>query len=92
MEAAQAMERAAHKAVIDDPSLSLDEKLAESRKRFAKTIFSCPENLCWKVWLAAGRMELSAGRFDEARRLFLKSYSVVPSKGRPSVLLECVRL
>jgi len=92
MEAAQAQERAAHIAVSKDPSQSLNERLAASRKHFAKTIFSCPENLCWKVWLAAGRMELSAGRFDEARRLFLKSFSVVPTKGRPSVLLECVRL
>lgn len=92
MEAAQALERAAHIAVNNNPSLSISDLLSESRKRFAKTIISCPENLSWKVWLAAGRMELSAGRFDEARRLFLKSYAVVPTKGRPSVILECVRL
>lgn len=92
MEAAQALERAAHKAKNEDPSISLNGMLTESRSRFVKTISSCPENLCWKVWLAAGRMELSAGRFEEARRLFLKSHSVVPAKGRPSVLLECVRL
>jgi len=92
MEAAQAQERAAHIAIAKNPSISLNEMLEATRTHFAKTIFSCPENLCWKVWLAAGRMELSAGRFNEARRLFLKSYSVVPTKGRPSVLLECVRL
>ena len=92
MEAAQALERAAHIAITNEPIKAVGDLLTETRKRFAKTIFSCPENLCWKVWLAAGRMELSAGKFDEARRLFLKSFSVVPTKGRPSVLLECVRL
>jgi hypothetical protein len=92
MEAAQALERSAHIAVNNDPSLSISDLLSDSRTRFAKTIISCPENLCWKVWLAAGRMELSAGRFNEARRLFLKSHAVVPTKGRPSVILECVRL
>ncbi len=92
MEAAQALERAAHTAKNGNSSISLNTMLTESRHRFVRTIFSCPENLCWKVWLAAGRMELSAGRFEEAKRLFLKSYSVVPAKGRPAVLLECVRL
>mmetsp|Transcript_3891 Transcript_3891/g.7486 ORF Transcript_3891/g.7486 Transcript_3891/m.7486 type:complete len:1405 (-) Transcript_3891:348-4562(-) len=92
MEAAQALERSAHITVTQNPSLSIIDLLSESRKRFAKTIMSCPENLCWKVWLAAGRMELSAGRFDKARRLFLKSFAVVPAKGQPSVILECVRL
>lgn len=92
MEAAQARERSAHKASREGTPISLNRMLDESRIRFVKTILSCPENLCWKVWLAAGRMELSSGRFKEARQLFLKSYSVVPAKGRPSVLLECVRL
>jgi len=92
LEAAQAHERAAHLAVEKDATISLDERLAPSRKRFVITVSNCPSNLHWKVWLAAGRMELSAGRFNEARKLFLKSYSVVPVKGRPSVLLECARL
>jgi len=92
MEAAQALERAAHIAMRKESNQCLSDLLTETRKRFANTILFCPENLCWKAWLAAGRMELSAGRFDEARRLFLKSFSVVPTKGRPSVLLECVRL
>jgi la-related protein 1 len=92
MEAAQALERAAHISISKDSNQCLSDLLTETRKRFTKTIFFCPENLCWKAWLAEGRMELSAGRFDEARQLFLKSFSVVPTKGRPSVLLECVRL
>lgn len=92
MEAAQAIERAAHLAVSMDSSIDLNSRLEDTRSRFARTIISCPDNLCWKVWLAAGRMELSAGRYEEARKLCLKSLSVVPSKGKSSVLLECVKL
>ena len=92
MEAAQAIERAAHLAVSVDSSIDLNSRLEDTRSRFARTIISCPDNLCWKVWLAAGRMELSGGRYEQARKLCLKSLSVVPSKGKPSVLLECVKL
>ncbi len=92
LEAAQALERAAHLSVETNKNTSLAHALTESRKRFVMTIGTCPVNLRWKVWLAAGRMELSAGRFEEARKIFLKSYAVVPDKGRNSVLLECARL
>lgn len=92
MEAAQAIERAAHLAASMDSSIDLNSRLEDARSRFARTIVSCPDNLCWKVWLAAGRMELSAGRYENARKLCLKSLSVVPNKGKSSVLLECVKL
>ena len=92
LEAAQAQERGAYLAFENDQSINLSKLLSESRKRFAMTVGACPTNLRWKVWLAAGRMELSAGRFEESRKIFLKSYSVVPLKGRPTVLLECARL
>jgi len=92
LEAAQAQERAAHHFASENKDASLNEKLDLCRHSYVKTISACPEKLCWKVWLAAGRMELSACRFEEARRLFLKSFSVVPPKGRPVVLLECSRL
>lgn len=90
LEAAQALERAAH--LHDNDTTSQKKRLDLSRKSFVQAVSCCPENLCWKVWLAAGRMELSAGRFDTARKLFLKSFSVVPEKGRPAVFLECARL
>ena len=92
LEAAQSLERAAHFATEQDKNLSLSKALSESRKRFVMTIASCPENLRWKVWLAAGRMELTAGRSLQARKIFLKSYEVVPGKGKALVLLECARL
>mmetsp|Transcript_15225 Transcript_15225/g.22390 ORF Transcript_15225/g.22390 Transcript_15225/m.22390 type:complete len:1864 (+) Transcript_15225:253-5844(+) len=108
MEAAQVQERAAILAAVaaekdyvdnyrdaGNSTLSfptLNEKLSRCRRCFARTVLACPPNLCWKVWLAGGRMELIAGRVDVARKLFLRAYDVVPEKGRSAVLLECARL
>jgi len=71
---------------------SPQQSLSQSRTSFARTVLTCPTNLCWKVWLAGGRMELAAGETTKARKLFLRAYDVVPEKGRPAVLLECARL
>jgi len=92
LEAAQAQERAALMVVAKDANINLNEQLEVCRRSFAKTILTCPPSLCWKVWLAGGRMELMAGRTDEARQLFLRSHDVVPEKGRAAVMLECARL
>jgi hypothetical protein len=88
MEAALAQERAA--AVSDKDQMS--ELMTKSRKSFARTVLASPENMRWKVWLAAARMELSVGDLDTARRLCLMSNSIVPSKGRATVIIELARL
>ena len=92
LEAAQMLERCAVEFL--DPATDPTAKavLDMSRKRFARTILTCPPNLRWKVWLAAGRMEVAAGNTDRARALFLRAHQVVPDKGRAVALLECARL
>ena len=45
------------------------------------TALSCPSNLSWKVWLAGGRMELSAGNVGKARSLFLRAHKVCAGEG-----------
>ena len=92
LDAAQILERAALSSVAGMPDASIDHALDVCRKRVAMTALSCPSNLSWKVWLAGGRMELSAGNIDVARSLFLRAHKVVPEKGRVATLLECARL
>ena len=92
LEAAQAMERAAVMFCEANPNEKLDDHLTRSRTRFAKAAVSCPPNLVWKVWLAGGKMELTAGRFDVARTLFHRASDNVPEKGRSAVFLEHARL
>jgi tetratricopeptide (TPR) repeat protein len=92
LEAAQMLERAFVEH-LDETTEPTAEKLIEvCRQRFATTILTCPPNLRWKVWLAAGRMEVAAGKSDTARKLFLRAHQVVPDKGRAVALLECARL
>lgn len=62
------------------------------RRRLVLTILTCPNNLRWKVWLAAGRMELAINNFDTARLLFRRAHLVVQQKSRSSTLLDCARL
>lgn len=92
LEAAQMLERAALEQVNDNASPSLDTLLTPTRKRIAMTILTCPNNLRWKVWLAAARMELGIGNTERSRALFLRAHRVVPEKGRSATLLECARL
>lgn len=92
LEASQILERAALASIAGSPNKNLDNALFSCRKRVAMTVLSCPSNLSWKVWLAGGRMELSAGNLDAARSLFLRAHKVVPEKGRVATLLECARL
>ena len=92
LEAAQILERCAVTSVLADPAVNIETQLELCRKRYALTILTCPSNLCWKVWLAGGRMELAAGNVEIARKLFLSAYEVVPDKGRVATLLECARL
>ena len=91
LEAAQMYERAAlHQKDVEDPSF--DSLLDPSRRRFALTVLTCPNNLRWKVWLAAARTELGYGNTDRARAVFLRAHKVVPDKGRSATILECSRL
>ncbi|KAL3915949.1 MAG: hypothetical protein SGILL_005403 [Bacillariaceae sp.] len=90
LEAAQMLERSSTEYM--DASQDSSAIIERCRKRFAMTIVTCPPSLRWKVWLAAGRMEVAAGNPEVARRLILNSHKVVPDKGRAVALLECARL
>ena len=92
LEAAQMLERVSVECLDATTDPCAQQIMDLCRKRFAMTILTCPPNLRWKVWLASGRMELSAGNSDTSRRLFLRAHQVVPEKGRAAALLECARL
>jgi tetratricopeptide (TPR) repeat protein len=92
LEAAQMLERSSTEYLDSKTDPTFLRVIESCRKRFSLTILSCPPNLRWKVWLAAGRMEVAAGNSDVARRLFLTAHRVVPDKGRAVALLECARL
>ena len=66
--------------------------LQATRMSYAKAIMLCPANLSWKIWLAAGRTEVSCGNTRGARELFLRAHDSVSEKGRSTVILECARL
>jgi tetratricopeptide (TPR) repeat protein len=91
LEAAQMLERAALEQASENGP-SLDNLLSPARNRIAMTVLTCPNNLRWKVWLAAARMELGIGNTTRSRSLFLRAHRVVPEKGRSATLLECARL
>ena len=91
LDASQMLERSAlERALEDDPSFRT--LLGRAQNRLAMTILTSPVNLRWKVWLAAGRMELELGNTQRARSLFIRAHEVVSEKGRSSTLLECARL
>jgi len=92
LHAAQILERTAIELVNTRRETSLDKELILCRERFGMTVLTCPPNLSWKVWLAGGRMELSAGNTEQARKLFLRAHNVVPEKGKAAVIMECARL
>ena len=93
LEAAQMQERAAVLAVEANPKkLNIRVALQATRRSYAKAIMLCPANLSWKIWLAAGRTEVSCGNTKGARELFLRAHESVSEKGRSTVILECARL
>lgn len=91
LDGAQMLERAALEQATIETAI-FDELLEPARLRYATTILTCPNNLRWKVWLAAARMELGVGDPVRARSLFQRAHQVVPKKGRSSTLIECARL
>mmetsp|Transcript_31440 Transcript_31440/g.34821 ORF Transcript_31440/g.34821 Transcript_31440/m.34821 type:complete len:1416 (+) Transcript_31440:200-4447(+) len=92
LEASQTLERGALATVEKHSNINIHDALNAGRKRLAMTALRCPANLSWRVWLAGGRMELTAGNIDIARKLFLRALKVVPEKAKMSTLLECARL
>lgn len=88
LEAAQMLERTALLHLADGDHAFM----VPARQRLVLTILTCPNNLRWKVWLAAGRMELGIGSYDTARALFKRAHMVVQQKSRSSTLLDCARL
>ena len=92
LEAALMQERAALASVAAGAAGGLDGALRPCRRSYARSIALCPPNLTWKIWLAAGRTEVSCDNAAEARELFLRAYDCVTEKGRSSVLLELSRL
>lgn len=91
LEAAQMLERTALIHFGQSPEAQA-MAMIPVRRRLILTILTCPNNLRWKVWLAAGRMELVINNFDTARALFQRAHLVVQQKSRSSTLLDCARL
>lgn len=91
LEASQMLERAAMEQSRIDGS-SFESLIYPARRRVGTTVLTCPNNLRWKVWLTAARVELGSGNTERARALFLRAHAVVPQKGRSSTLIEFARL
>jgi len=92
LEAASMLERVATEYLDETTEPTAQATAERSRKSFAEAMLNCPQNQKWKVWLAAGRMEVLQGNYDAARTLFRRAQVVVPEKGRAVALLECARL
>jgi len=91
LEAAHMLERTAL-AYVEESDLDLVSYLKPVRRRLVLTILTCPQNLRWKVWLAAGRMELVVGNSDLAHTLFKRAHHCVQQKSKSATLLDCSRL
>lgn len=61
---------------------------ADARHFMAEALKVCPDNLRWKAYLSAARMELKAKRDDAANLLVRQSLAEVPAKQRVMVLVE----
>eukprot|EP00522_Entomoneis_paludosa_P018131 CAMPEP_0172446234 /NCGR_PEP_ID=MMETSP1065-20121228/5875_1 /TAXON_ID=265537 /ORGANISM="Amphiprora paludosa, Strain CCMP125" /LENGTH=1464 /DNA_ID=CAMNT_0013197299 /DNA_START=166 /DNA_END=4560 /DNA_ORIENTATION=+ len=91
LEAAHMLERTAL-AYVEESGLDLVSYLTPVRRRLVLTILTCPQNLRWKVWLAAGRMELVVGNSEMAHSLFQRAHFCVQQKSKSATLLDCARL
>lgn len=92
LEAAQMLERAAvEESRLEGNRASFDALIYPARRRVATTVLTCPNNLRWKVWLTAARVELGSGNTERARMLFRRAHAVVPLKGKSSTLIEFAR-
>lgn len=91
LEASFIFERAAQEQALLTGN-PVDGFLGSARHYFALTIGSCRLNLRWKVWLAAARMELYAGKTEIARTLFRRAHEVAPEKVQSLTFLDFARL
>ncbi|KAL7563424.1 hypothetical protein ACA910_016520 [Epithemia clementina (nom. ined.)] len=91
LEAAQMLERTAL-AYVEESGLDLGLYLPPVRRRLVLTILTCPQNLRWKVWLSAGRMELVVGNVETAHSLFQRAHYCVQQKSKSATVLDCARL
>ena len=66
--------------------------LENVRNAYVQSVLRCPTNLCWKVWLAGARAELTSGNVVQARKLLDRAACDVPVKSKAMVLLEFARL
>ena len=69
-----------------------DTLLQSARMCYVRSLLDCPSNLRWKVWLAGARMELSAHRISEVRKLLRWALNEAPEKSKSHVALECSRV
>jgi la-related protein 1 len=68
--------------------LEKSNKFDASRGYLKEAIYTAPDNLRWKAWVSASRVELRAGFKERAIKLLKAAMQEVPSKQRPLVLVE----
>lgn len=68
--------------------LEKNNKFEESRKFLKESIYTAPDNLRWKAWISASRVELKAGFPERALKALKFAYLEVPNKQKPLVLVE----
>lgn len=73
-----------------DVSIYLDNRnVYELSKHFLKkSLVASPDNLRWKVWIYAARMELKNGNSQKALKILKVCENDVPNKHKPLVLVE----
>lgn len=68
--------------------LEKNNKFEASRKFLKESIYTAPDNLRWKAWITASRVELKAGYTDRAIKALKFAHLEVPNKQKPLVLVE----
>ncbi len=68
-----------------------DELFGKVRLLMSNSVLSCPNNLRWKVWLLASRIEVSSGHLSKARKCLLQALREAPAKSKGQIYLECSR-
>ena len=63
-------------------------KFEASREYLKEAVYTAPDNLRWKAWVTASRVELRAGFKDRAVKLLKAAVQEVPVKQKPLVLVE----
>lgn len=73
-----------------DISIYLDNRnqYAQSKHYLKKSLIASPDNLRWKVWIYASRMELKNHNYQKALKILKICENDVPNKHKPLVLVE----